>query len=79
MSGYNIKKILKTTFKKKGVFTSTYLLWLIAILVVGVFVFNEHYTLTLSLYKYDVFILLGFILVLLVIIGLLKLKKDKVG
>ena len=79
MSGYNIKKILKTTFKKKGVFTSTYLLWLIAILVVGVFVFNEHYTLTLSLYKYDVFILLGFILVLLVIIGLLKIKKNKVG
>ncbi len=77
VSAYNIKKIIKMSIpKKQGLSKFIYAIWLIIIMLIGVYVFNKHYYLALDLYNLECYILGGFIVVILLCCLILKHTKN---
>lgn len=75
MSCYNIKKIIHTTFKSKKINKLIYLLILAIIIYVGIYIFNVYYYNTLSLYKFEPYIIFGLIITIITSLLIVKLIK----
>lgn len=77
VSAYNIKRILSLSFKNLKVKKGIYIFIIVIIVYSGVYKFNKHYYNILKLYQIEPFILSGFIILLLICFGLLKIKQKK--
>lgn len=77
LSAYNIKKIVKQNIESKQITNIFYYVILAAIIYIAIYIFNVYYYNTLLLYKYEPFILYGFIIILFISLFILKLTDQK--